>query len=165
SAGDMSRISGLTHGRAPGGILLDTAGQQSVSAANVKYIAADNSFASATWKYRLPVSPREAYDIFQSINHSDTIALDITTTGGSSSFSLARDSKVARRMIVADAFLGDIAKGFGYFKPLYNYADGYEPVPYTPSHSGPRFAVFFAFKPNAFTVANGVLSSNGRTVS
>jgi hypothetical protein len=158
----------------PGGIILDSNPDQSVAVKNVKYDQATNRFFADGWTYSPPVSRQELHDIFTGLGGADLIFLDIAAPTRNSSTLLVdtvgvdKNSLVARRMTMADTFLGGmIAKGVHYLTPLYKMVGGYEPAPYdwTNGANGHQFAALFDFKPNPFTVVDGKLVSEGRVLT
>jgi hypothetical protein len=61
-------------------------------------------------------------------------------------------------MLIADLLLGDIAKGYGYFAPIYRTAQDYKPKQYNPT-GRQQFAVFFVFASEAWKIDGKTLVS------
>lgn len=88
----------------------------------------------------------------------DFLAVDITTRSDAQLFGLSRDGKVAKQMLVTDLLLGDIAKGYGYFAPLYKTAGDFKPQRYN-LLSRQQFAVIFVFTSAAWRIDGSRLLS------
>jgi hypothetical protein len=137
-------VSGATGGAAPGGVFIRTRAPSLGPARNVHFDAATNSIKSDQWTFPLQVSIAEVKEIFDLAAKQDFLAVDITTRSDAQLFGLSRDGKVAKQMLVTDLLLGDIAKGYGYFAPLYKTAGDFKPQRYN-LLSRQQFAVIFVF--------------------
>lgn len=141
-----------------GGIFIRTRAPTLGPVSNVRFDPVSKAIVSDGWRYSLPVSTEEASEVFKVISSQNFLAADVSTKGEARIFGLAQTGRVANRMLVADLLLGDIAKGFGYFAPLYRTANGYQPRQYNPI-GFQRFAVFFVFNSAAWRIENGQLIS------
>jgi hypothetical protein len=118
----------------------------------------NKAITSDDWVYPLPITASEAIEIFELVAKQDFLAADISTRGDAALFGLSRDGKVANRMLIADLLLGDIAKGYGYFAPIYRIAQDYKPKQYNPT-GRQQFAVFFVFASESWRVDGKTLVS------
>ena len=125
-------VGAATGGAAPGGIFLRTRTPSLAPVKNLRYDATAKSISTDEWVYPLPVSPPAVAEIFRLVAKQDFLAADVSTTGDAALFGLSLDGKVANRMLIADLLLGDIAKGYGYFAPIYRTAQDYKPKQYNP---------------------------------
>jgi hypothetical protein len=151
-------VGAATGGAAPGGIFLRTRAPSLAPVRNLRYDAAAKAISTDDWVYPLPVSPSEADEIFRLVAKQDFLAADVSTRGDAALFGLSREGKIANRMLIADLLLGDIAKGYGYFAPIYRTAQDYKPKQYNPT-GRQQFAVFFVFASEAWRVDGKTLVS------
>lgn len=149
--GTAAGVGAATGGAAPGGVFVQTRATTLPPARNPRYEAAAHAIVTDDWTYRLPVSLPEAKEIFAVISKQDFLAADVTPRGEAFFFGLPRDSKVAARMLVTDLLLGDIAKGIGYFAPLYRTALDYKPRQHNVI-SAQQFAVIFVFTSDTWRI-------------
>jgi len=156
--GTAGSVGAATGGSAPGGIFLQTRAPTLSPVKNLRYDSAARSVVTDDWTYVLPVSPSRAAEILRVIAKQDFLAADVSTVGDAALFGLQREGEVANRMLIADLLLGDIAKGYGYFAPIYKTAEGYKPRQYNPI-GRQQFAVFFVFVSQSWQIDAGRLTS------
>jgi len=156
--GTAGAVGAATGGSAPGGIFLQTRAPVLSPVKNLRYDSAARAIVTDDWTYVLPVPPARAAEIMKVIAKQDFLAADVSTVGDAALFGLTRNSEVANRMLIADLLLGDIAKGYGYFAPIYKTAEGYKPRQYNPI-GRQQFAVFFVFVSQSWQIDAGRLTS------
>jgi len=156
--GTAGAVAAATGGSAPGGIFLRTRSPTLPLLKNLRFDPLARAVSTDDWTYILPVSSAKAAEIMKVVANQDFLAADVSTVGDAALFGLPRNGEVADRMLIADLILGDIAKGYGYFAPIYKTAEGYKPRQYNPT-GRQQFAVFFVFASQGWQVDGGRLVS------
>lgn len=152
----VSEVSGATKGVAPGGIFVSTSKQPLLASFNnLRFDAEKRQLRTDDWTYPVNVSQGEVQMIFKLAKQQNFLAADVNTKGDTNLFGIPEDSRIAKRLVIADMILGDIGKGWGYFAPLYQTANNYQPKIWEPSARG--FSVFFYFQVAQFNIENKIL--------
>jgi hypothetical protein len=136
------------YGSVPGGVVLE--GQADIGPLeNLTYDARFNAFVvDDRAAYFLKVSPSIVVELCRALAEKDEIGVSLGAVQISYG-ALPKKSRLARDLMLADNFLGDIAFGKKEWTAGYIFANGYEPRQF---HGSIHAAVFFRFSGFQFQV-------------